>query len=200
MLAFAATNLQAQGTEKGRSHKGDKKQLFTLSFAYEGVEPYIEGATLKETNAESDIDSSLPSYTYEVSGDEVKTNGDLTALVITSPALNSIDVSHMPGLKILYLSQTYDLASLDVTNNLELESSEIHGSSIKSINLENNRKLTDFSLIYTHTLSSINLAENTKLTHLYLKGDGLSTIDLSKNKELRYVVLDENKFTSIDVS
>ena len=91
-------------------------------------------------------------------------------------SLDSIDLTHCPNLKYLYISG--DIPSLDLSNNSALE----------------------YLVCSYNQLTSLDVSKNTALTHLYCGGNQLTSLDVSNNTALTWLSCNYNQLTSLDVS
>ncbi len=134
-------------------------------------------------------------------------------------SLDSINLTHCPNLKYLYI--TGDIPSLDLSNNTSLEHLECwnndditsldlsnntaltylscHGNQLTSLDLSNNTALTYLSC-YGNQLTSLDVSGCTALTDLYCSYNQLTSLDVSKNTALTMLDCDDNQLTTLDVS
>lgn len=112
----------------------------------------------------------------------------------------------------------------DLTGIEDFESLEIllcRRSNVETIDISNNTKLTHLNLV-DNSLTTLDLSINTLLQEVYINGNpalgtvgistleelttfnvsdtGINTIDASNNPLIRVLVLNDNKFTALDVS
>ena len=134
-------------------------------------------------------------------------------------SLDSIDLTHCPNLKYLYISG--DIPSLDLSNNTSLEHLECRNNDdITSLDLSNNsaleylvcsyNQLTSLDVssntaltyldCYKNQLTSLDVSKNTALTHLYCGGNQLTSLDVSNNTALTWLSCNYNQLTSLDLS
>lgn len=122
--------------------------------------------------------------------------------------INSMDVTHCPGLKLLNIYFN-PVPALDLSKNTKLEVLNCSYTAITSLDLsacpdlmwlqaysDNSGGLTDG----VKSLSAIDLTCLPILQYLDVKGNELSTIDLTKNPYLRWATLSGNNLTSIDLT
>ena len=112
-------------------------------------------------------------------------------------SLDSINLTHCPNLKYLYISG--DIPSLDLSNNTSLERLECSYNQLTSLDLSNNTALT-YLICYGNQLTSLDLSNNTTLTYLSCFDNQLTSLDLSNNTALTELSCSNNQLTSLDVS
>ena len=112
-------------------------------------------------------------------------------------SLDSINLTHCPNLKYLYISG--DIPSLDLSNNTSLERLECSYNQLTSLDLSNNTALT-YLICYGNQLTSLDLSNNTTLTYLSCFDNQLTSLDLSNNTALTQLYCTVNQLTSLDLS
>ena len=117
--------------------------------------------------------------------------------------LTSLDVSHNPKLKILFVYNDvyYDgwredwamlnnLTSLDLSNNPELEELDVSGNLLTSLDLSNNPNLKKVWVV-ANDISNLNISNNPNLEYLDCSNNLLSSINLSGTPNLSDLYCDE---------
>ncbi len=153
--------------------------------------------------------------TVKSSGNVLIYGSTLVWMNITSQGLTGVDISNLPGLKVIDVSRN-NISSVDVSNNTELSYLGIHTNDLSVLNVSTNTKLqtlacnnnmltvldiSNNTLLKTLTasantgLNTLNVSTNTALTSLLVAGNGMTTIDLSNNTALTTVNISANEFT-----
>lgn len=112
-------------------------------------------------------------------------------------SLDSINLTHCPNLKYLYISG--DIPSLDLSNNTALTELRCSYNQLTSLDLSNNTALTNLRC-GNNQLTSLDVSGCTALTYLYCSYNQLTSLDVSKNTALTMLDCDDNQLTTLDVS
>ncbi len=132
----------------------------------------------------------------------------LTQLAIQNTGISELDLSKLPSLNNLVITDSPGISSLDFKDNTDLRSLMIDGSNIKRLDLSKqsllgnihltNLGLEDLNIGRNEALSYISLSGNTALTALDLSlfpslssldisNTGIKVIDLKDNPSLEYL-------------
>lgn len=115
--------------------------------------------------------------------------------------LSELNVSNLPLLDTLYMSNNNSVLSLDVSQNTNLKSFHLIAFNLESLVLPQLPAESLIDLIVNSTkLQSLDLSEYDNLISVELKGNEFTEIDLSSNPNLISVKCPENFFTSFDLS
>jgi hypothetical protein len=115
--------------------------------------------------------------------------------------LTSLNVSNLPLLDTLYMSNNNSVLHLDVSQNVNLKSFHVIAFNLESLILPQlpAESLTDL-IVNSTKLPSLDLSEYDNLISVELKGNEFTQLDLSSNPNLISVKCPENLFTSFNLA
>jgi hypothetical protein len=112
-------------------------------------------------------------------------------------ALNALDVTHNPKLKMLMTNFCPSLKSIDLSKNDSLANVMFDDSGIDSIDFSHNPELISVAMLRT-PLRNLNFLSNPKLTLLYLDGCAqLKTVDLRAQTSFEHYIIDLHKYNNM---
>lgn len=115
--------------------------------------------------------------------------------------LSELNVSNLPLLDTLYMSNNNSVLALDVSQNTNLKSLHVIAFNLESIILPQLPAESLIDLIVNSTLlPSLDLSDYDNLISVELKGNAFTSIDLSSNPNLISVKCPENLFTSFNMA
>ena len=122
----------------------------------------------------------------------------LRVFSVTDFAMNSVDLSQMPDVECINLSNAY-LKEIDLSHNLKLKELSLAGNRLSSLDLSKHTALTLLSL-NNCGVKSLDLSAQKELTWLNISSLGLESVDLSAQSKLKWLSVSDNKFKTIDLS
>lgn len=146
-------------------------------------------------------------------------NSKMKRLDIYSCALTSIDVSNMPDLEWLAMSDN-QLTEIDVTNNPLLYNLTFSNNNVSELDISNNpwlktlrfennniseidvAHLSELTLFTcsNNNIAELNVTNSPKLTTFRCEGNQLTQLDVTKNPALVHFQCDDNQLTTLDLS
>lgn len=135
-------------------------------------------------------------------------------------SIEGMDISHLPLLKTLDLTQDRNILNLDFSANPLLESIRCSGCNLRTLDVSMLPELkvlecsgnwlseldvsvnTQLEVLYcgNNLLDTLDLVQNTKLTRLYCKNNEIAVLDLSNMPQLEVVNCSNNNITALDFS
>ena len=122
----------------------------------------------------------------------------LRVFSVTDFAMNAVDLSQMPDVECINLSNAY-LKEIDLSHNLKLKELSLAGNRLSSLDLSKHTALTLLSL-NNCGVKSLDLSAQKELTWLNISSLGLESVDLSAQSKLKWLSVSDNKFKTIDLS
>lgn len=135
-------------------------------------------------------------------------------------SIEEMDISHLPLLKTLDLTQDRNISNLDFSANPLMESIRCSGCNLRMLDVSMLPELkvlecsgnwlseldvsvnTQLEVLYcgNNLLDTLDLVQNTKLTRLYCKNNEIAVLDLSNMPQLEVVNCSNNNITALDFS
>lgn len=136
---------------------------------------------------------------YTLNAKEVVLKGAITGLSIKEADIDKVDLTQMPTLEDIDLSEN-GLSTVDFSKNNALKTITIEWASLNSLKLpEVTDKLEEISLRGNY-FETFDIAPYTNLNFCDMEYNSLSTLNVSANKQLAWLFLNHNELTAIDVS
>ncbi|WP_109301670.1 immunoglobulin-like domain-containing protein [Aquimarina sp. AU474] len=131
-----------------------------------------------------------------------------TALVEVSEGIifQNNEVADMTGIEdfrdmwYLICRNNPNLTHIDLSKNTKLTTLGLQNNNLTGLDLTNNILLDKASLSANPNLGNVNVTTLANITTLDLANTGISSVDISNNPILRVLQLNDNEFTTLDVS
>ena len=124
----------------------------------------------------------------------------LEQLFLGSSNLNTVNVTSLPLLKRLWISDAGLITSINVTQNPLLEELVLQQLNLTSIDVTQNPNLTFLSLNGS-PIGTVNISQNVLLERLSLDDTGITSVNLQNNPLINYLDLGHNNLSAgIDLS
>ena len=187
-------------TLNGKRVSGKLKEIdISKNFQLEYLDCSGNLITSLDCSNNTNLGTIIASYNLDLASIVFPNQNKIYSLQLTATSLETLDVSNLHDLQVLFIDRGAGITYLDVSHNSKLTTLDVSKHKLNSIDVSHNVMLQTLSCSMGN-LQTLDVSNNPNLITLDFAFNNIQTIDFSHNIKLEQLTFQNNNIHTVDIS